>query len=424
MSLNKVHQKYHSAIPLFYIHKMEHLLPKELRDKIPNSTISTWRSTASDSYFGYEYDYISKEAFDQYELMLKYQNLKSVVTVLTSVWIKSSDIFLPILKNTYYRERFVSMAQELNTVMPRKKLLKLFRLSSHQFSYLLTDIKEKCGLSVLNRCFNKHPNQLTQEDVENLKELYRKKEYACWPNSSIYFKGLQESLINYSLTTFYKYIRLLGLKRKFITPKPDWKGCKSTRTNEYFHVDTTFIKKLPSGEKAAIVLLSDNFSRAILGYNLASENGAEFVKKAMEMSIKTVQENHPNLIEKTTLVADGGSENHAACITELISLTKSPIMNKVIALKDVLFSNSQIEAINKIMKRYIRYHKPQSLEELEKLLPEIIHDYNFIRPHLALKGMTPMDVYTNKKQKDYSEQKALARKLRVEQNTKKCCVAF
>lgn len=65
------HTKYHSSIPLFYIQKMEHLLPKELRDKIPNSTISTWRSSATESYFGYEYEYITKEAIGNYELMLK-----------------------------------------------------------------------------------------------------------------------------------------------------------------------------------------------------------------------------------------------------------------------------------------------------------------------------------------------------------------
>lgn len=403
---------------------MEHLLPIELRDKIPNSTISTWRSTTSGSYFGYEYDYISKEAFNHYELMLKYQNLKSVITVLTSVWTKSSDLFLPLLKHKFYRERFVDIVQVLNTVIPRKKQLKLFKFSSHQFSYMLSDVKQKCGISVLNRCFKKHPNQLTQEDVENIKELYRKREYACWPNSSIYYKGLQENLINCSITTFYKYINLLGLKKKFITPPPNWKGCKSTRSNEFFHVDTTFIRKLPSGEKAAIVLLSDNFSKAILGYNLASENGAEFVRKAMEMGIKTVQKCHPDLIEKTTLVADGGSENHASCITELITATKSPTLNKVIALKDVLFSNSPIEAINKIMKRYIRHHKPQNFEELEKLLPKIINDYNCIRPHLALKGMTPMDVYTNKTPTNFTDQLALARKLRVEKNMQKCCALF
>jgi hypothetical protein len=291
--------------------------------------------------FGYEYEYISKEAFQYQELMLKYQNLKSVVTVLTSVWTKSSDLFLPLLKHKFHREKFVDILQELNTVIPRKKQLNLFKLSPHQFSYILNEAKQKCGISVLNRCFKKHPNQLTQEEIENIKERYRKKEYACWPNSSIFYKGLRENLINCSITTFYKYTGLLGLKKKFITPRPDWKGCKSTRSNEFFHVDTTYIRKLPSGEKAAIVLLSDNFSKAILGYNLASENGAEFVKKAMEMGIKTVQEYHPDLIEKTTLVADGGSENHAACITELITATKSPILNKVIALKDVLFSTAQ-----------------------------------------------------------------------------------
>jgi hypothetical protein len=76
------------------------------------------------------------------------------------------------------------------------------------------------------------------------------------------------------------------------------------------------------------------------------------------------------------------------------------------------------------MKRYIRHHKPQNLEELEKLLPEIIYDYNCIRPHLALKGMTPMDVYTNKAPSDFTNQLALARKLRIEKNMQKCCAQF
>ena len=66
---------------------------------------------------------------------------------------------------------------------------------------------------------------------------------------------------------------------------------------------------------------------------------------------------------------DGGTENHNKTIDNLIIEQKDPRLNKVIAKKDVSFSNSPIEALNKVVKKYLRYHQPDTLEALQKLVP-------------------------------------------------------
>src|SRR5690554_911216 len=91
------------------------------------------------------------------------------------------------------------------------------------------------------------------------------------------------------------------------------------------------------------------------------------------------------------LVADGGSENHNMTIDNLLLETTHPEISKVIAMKDISFSNSPIEAINKIMKRYLRFHKPETIDQLIECLELIVNDYNEKRPHGSLLGLTPLD---------------------------------
>lgn len=55
------------------------------------------------------------------------------------------------------------------------------------------------------------------------------------------------------------------------------------------------------------------------------------------------------------LVTDGRSENHNLTIEELLHETTHPDILKIIAMKSINFSNSPIEAISKIIKRYLRF---------------------------------------------------------------------
>ena len=65
-------------------------------------------------------------------------------------------------------------------------------------------------------------------------------------------------------------------------------------------------------------------------------------------------------------------------------------MNILVALKDIDFSNSMIEAANKTLKYYYIFPKNiANRAKLKSLLPGIIEDYNNIRPHGQLNHLTP-----------------------------------
>ena len=148
---------------------------------------------------------------------------------------------------------------------------------------------------------------------------------------------------------------------------------------------------------------------------------ADNVKRALNEANQTIHKFYPNHVV-SKLIADGGGENNNNTIDDLLRKVKNPSITKVIALKDISFSNSSVEAINKIMKRYLYHYNPTSMRQLNKILNETINDYNNVRPHGSLKGKTPMECYTKATiNMDFSSEKTEARTLRVTENRKIRC---
>lgn len=101
----------------------------------------------------------------------------------------------------------------------------------------------------------------------------------------------------------------------------------------------------------------------------------------------------------------------------------NPVLSKIIAKKDICFSNSSIEAINKIMKRYLRIYKPGTFEKVNSILPKIIDNYMFDRPHGSLNGYTPFEAYTLQNPTfNFRFQIQNAYNTRIEQNKKMNCM--
>lgn len=387
---------------------------------IPDSTASTWRRISSNDYIGHEFRNIQNEALEWYELFNNHQKLKRTVKVIAKVWLAVVSFLKPVLKKTD-NEIFMTQLKKLFTVMPHKTVLKLTGITASSFYYRLHKLKIKCSLSPVSLCLKRHPLQLAVKEVNIMKALFSDIRFVCWPVASIAHYARRNGLLYASLSTWYKYSALLGFKRRFPKPEEKTKGIISTNPNQFLHVDTTFYT-LPDGIKTAITFVSDNFSRKILGWNISEKHGAENVKTALDMAIQTIQQYHPEHV-CATLVADGGSENHAVNIEELIASTPHPEITKVIALKDIAFSNSPIEAINKIMKRYIRHHLPQTFKELLACMIRSIEDYNIYRPNYALNGLTPLEAYIQKlPNMDFSEQNRQAKAIRLEQNRKSTCM--
>src|SRR5690554_2702258 len=276
----------------------------------------------------------------------------------------------------------------------KKLVFKIFSISPSTFYNWSNKEKVKCGISPLSLCFKRHPLQLAVNEVETIKSLFKNPDFECWPAASIYYHAIRNNRLFISLSTFYKYTNLLSLKRKWRkSSEENFNPIITTKSNEYIHIDTTFWP-LPNGIKAAIILVCDNFSKTILGWNVSLKKDGENAKAALQDAVESIQKQYPDL-QTASLITDGGGENHNMLVEDFLTNIEAPEIIKLLALKDVTFSNSAIEAINKIIKRYLRKKLPDTLDKLIQCLKEIINDYNTIRPHDSLLGLTPMECYTS-----------------------------
>jgi putative transposase len=117
-----------------------------------------------------------------------------------------------------------------------------------------------------------------------------------------------------------------------------------------------------------------------------------------------------------------GGENHADIVEALLAATKDPIITKLIAQRDIRFSNSPIEAINKILKQYLRHYNPRTPDALERVIVHFVQDYGSVRPHGTLKGLIPMEAYRHPDVKpNFRKAAQEVRLIRLEENRKVNC---
>ncbi len=166
-------------------------------------------------------------------------------------------------------------------------------------------------------------------------------------------------------------------------------GITITRPEQYFVSDITYIK---SKEKTHYLsLVTDAFSRKIMGYQLSDNMNSENVVKALKMAVK-------NRITKQTLIHH--SDRGLQYCSEIYQneLTKNNIKPSMTTGYDC-YQNALAERINGILKSEFLIYKCNNRIELEKLIKESIHVYNNIRPHLSLNMKTPNFVHNKKTQK-------------------------
>ena len=413
--------KYDTFVVYLYHLRKEHLLPESFRKSIPCSTVTDWRKKSLASYNGYEFRKRYDEAFEYYELFTAHQKLKTTVRVLIKTWLCIATIVMPILNKTKAtKEKVIHEVQRLCTALPKRLALKLAGLSPNAYQYRLSTLHRQCHDSAFALCLRRHPLQLSFNEIGIMKRLLNDERFTCWPVSSIAWYAKRTRLLAASLSTWYKYLPVFGFKRKSKSDKQIRVGLLTTAPNQYLHVDTTFWN-IGDEIKAAIVFVSDNFSKAILGWNISLHKNAGNVKAALDQAIQTIHRFHPEHV-CTVLMADGGKENHNTTIHELLDKTTSPYITKIVAQKDIAFSNAPIEAINKIMKGYLRQHKPENLHQLTACIHAAVHDYCFVRPHGSLNGMTPMETYT-KQQLNINSHEYMkeAKAARIELNRKHIC---
>lgn len=233
-----------------------------------------------------------------------------------------------------------SKVQQVRTVMPRIGTRKLHYLLSKE----LEELGVKMGRDGLFR-FLKEENML----------IKRRKNYTKTTNSNHWLR---------------KHPNLL-------------EGLIVNKPNKLFVSDITYIK---SREKTHYLsLVTDAFSRKIVGYHLSDDMSSENVVKALKKAIK----NSGN-VHQTIHHSDRGVQYCSNIYQNVLKKNKM-----ICSMTDGYdcYQNALAERINGILKEEFLFNKCNNRYELEKLIKESIQIYNTKRPHLSLKMKTPEYIY-------------------------------
>lgn len=196
---------------------------------------------------------------------------------------------------------------------------------------------------------------------------------------------------------FFDYLRehrLLVAPRKSYTKTTNSKhwmrkhpnqleGLKIERSEQVFVSDITYVE---TGDGIHYLsLVTDAYSRKIMGYELSDNMRAESVVKALRRAVKQRQTEKP-LIHHS----DRGLQYCSRIYQE--ELKRHNIRPSMTDGYDC-YQNALAERVNGILKQEFLLYRCQTAGELKRLITESIDIYNRMRPHLSLGMKTPEEMH-------------------------------
>ncbi|MGB2985099.1 MAG: DDE-type integrase/transposase/recombinase, partial [Phycisphaerae bacterium] len=189
-----------------------------------------------------------------------------------------------------------------------------------------------------------------------------------------------------SPTTWHRLVRLHKWRRPRLRVHPSKPkvGIRSSGPNEIWHVDTTLIRLL-DGTRAYLHAVIDNFSRRILAWKVSSTFNPSTTAELLLSAASGLAD------EKPTLLVDGGVENFNSAVDELVD---SGLLQRLLAMTDISFSNSLIESWWRALKhQWLYLNTLDTVSRLEKLVALYVDEHNTRLPHSAFRGQTPDEMY-------------------------------
>jgi transposase InsO family protein len=212
-----------------------------------------------------------------------------------------------------------------------------------------------------------------------------------------FFKFLRENnllvpkLKNYHITTnskhqFYKYKNKI---KDFIPTGPE----------QLWVTDITYIKTENGHNYLALV--TDAYSKQIMGYNLDNHMKTELCTVALKMALKNRIYPNENLIHHS----DRGFQY---CNTNYTSFAENNSITMSMTEQHDPYENAIAERINRTLK--YEYGLKQTIKNTKlakKIVKEAVNIYNNLRPHLSLEMRKPSEVHQNPniKYKSYRKNK-------------------
>jgi transposase InsO family protein len=203
------------------------------------------------------------------------------------------------------------------------------------------------------------------------------------------------------LFDFLRSERLLVLRRKkytVTTNSKHWmrkypkliKDLTIHRPEHVWVADITFIDTVENGN-CYLHLITDAYSKQIMGYELCNNMEASSTSKALKMAIKNRQYKDQHLIHHS----DRGLQYCSKTYTQ--TLNKNKITISMTENGDP-YENAVAERVNGILKdEFGLSERLSTLAEANKLTTQSIKIYNSLRPHLSCQMLTPNKMHQQQK---------------------------
>jgi transposase InsO family protein len=181
-----------------------------------------------------------------------------------------------------------------------------------------------------------------------------------------------------------KYVRTTNSEHGFRTYSNKIKDLKILKPNHVWVCDITYISTRRGFMYLA--LITDLFSRKIVGYDISDSLEAEGCRRALKKALSSVK-NSEGIIHHS----DRGIQY---CCKEYIKLLMEHGMEISMAAKGDCYENAVAERVNGILKQeYGLGDKFINKEVAAKATREAINLYNTIRLHRSINFKTPAEIY-------------------------------
>ena len=385
-----IRRSYHTNIKLF---TKLNLLPIGILSFIPKSNISRWKNTDFSDVFGMELlQYVNNNLEIMKDLM-KYKKFAKACICLIRIKNTVIDALKKTrgkIKDAKVKEMIICTVDRVKETLSLQRAVHYFRITIQQYYTWVHQTKKKCLETILDQCPRVYPNQLCKSEIKKIKECLWDMKYRGWAIYSIAWECIKKGILYVSPTTWYKYAKILGFSRKLPQSRKKYSpGIRAEQVIEKIHADVTIFQPLDN-TKVYIYIIMDNRSRYIFRWKASLKLSAGiFIENLKEVYKKYLLPFYHG--KSIDLIVDGGAENNNHKVDGFLDDIQG-VIQKLVAQKDILFSNSMIESVNKTLKYcYLFHHEIQNFESTVKHLEKAVLEYNN-RPHYAHKGLTPTEV--------------------------------
>ncbi|MCH7708798.1 MAG: DDE-type integrase/transposase/recombinase [Myxococcales bacterium] len=289
------------------------------------------------------------------------------------------------------KARLLRAVEAGRDVLPLRKALAMIGLSASRL-HAWKRAERGCDLDDHSSCPNTSPHQVTSAEVDVIKEMVTSPDYRHVPTGTLAVLAQRIGRVFASATTWRRLVRERGSRRPRLRVHPAKPkiGIRAEKPNEIWHIDTTIIR-LVDGSKAYLHAVIDNFSRRILSWRVAANFDTG---NTVAVLLDASQTTRSSKGDPPMVLADGGVENVNRKIDELI---ESGLLHRVLAMTELRFSNSMIEAWWRVLKhQWLFLNTLDNVETVEKLVKFYVKEHNQRLPHSAFRGQTPDEMYFGK----------------------------